>query len=182
MGLFPLLLCQAMASAPGGSKSVAVVFPSLPQTQMDFTALPQAAMQTPFDTAALFVAAMCLYPQKPAEAIAMVEYLKGPQPLSGYDKQFLADRMRGKDYLPLSFFAGATPANGYTPTRPYTITVSENPYSYQEQGYAKLIIASGGADSPRPIQLRLAKDNRWYLWEQFLLSDIRPPESSNPWA
>ena len=168
-----------MSTSP---KSVQVVFSALPQTQAEFTALPQAALQTPFDTAALFITAMCVYPQQVETALAMVAHLKGPQAPSGYDTQFLADRMRGKDYLPRSFFAGATPANNYTPTQPYIVTVSETPYSYQEQGYAKLVLQSGGADSPRPIQLRLAKDNRWYLWEQFLLSDIRPPEALNPWA
>ena len=166
----------------GGNKSVPVVFAALPQTLAEFTALPQAAMQTPQDTAALFLAAMCLYPHNTDEALAMIAYIKGPQPLSGYDKQFLADRMRGKPYLPLSFFAGAVPTNDYTPAQPYTVTVSETPYTYQEQGYAKLEIRSGGADSPRPVKLRLAKDGKWYLWEQFLLSDIRAPESANPWA
>ena len=60
--------------------------------------------------------------------------------------------------------------------------VSENPYSYQNEGYAKLFVTSGGADSPREITLRLAKDGKWYLWEQFILAGIREPESSNPWA
>ena len=49
-------------------------------------------------------------------------------------------------------------------------------------GMLKLFIASGGADSPRQVEVRLAKDGKWYLWEQFLLSDIRQPESANPWA
>jgi len=168
--------------ASGGPKSMRIVFPSLIGTQAEFASLPQMGMQTPFDTAAMFVLAMCAYPHNKAEALGMVNLLRGPRPLSAYDTQFLADRMRGKDYLPLSYFAGATPANNYTPSQPYTILVSENPYSYQEQGYAKLFLQSGGADSPRPIQLRLAKDGRWYLWEQFLLPDIRPPEASNPWA
>ena len=60
--------------------------------------------------------------------------------------------------------------------------MSENPYSYQNQGYATLYIRSGGADSPRSVQLRLAKDGKWYLWEQFILVGIRQPESQNPWA
>ena len=164
------------------SSSRSVVFATLPQTLAEFTALPQAAMQTPFDTAALFIAALTLYPANPNEAIAMFNFLKGPQPLSPYEKQFIADRMRGKDYLPLSFMAGATPQNNYVPTQPYTVTVAEDPYTYQEASYAKMQLQSSGADSPRPIKLRNAKDGKWYLWEQFLLSDIRQPEASNPWA
>jgi hypothetical protein len=112
----------------------------------------------------------------------MLEFLKGPQPLSPYEKQFIRDRFMDKDYVPRSYFSGAVPANNYLPSQPYTITVSSNPYSYQDEGYAKLYLTSGGADSPRAVQLRLAKDGKWYLWEQFLLADIRVPESSDPWA
>ena len=68
------------------------------------------------------------------------------------------------------------------PSQPYTVTVSENPYSYQNEGYAKMFIRSGGADSPREVLLRKAKDGKWYLWEQFILVGIRQPESQNPWA
>ena len=87
-----------------------------------------------------------------------------------------------KDYVPRSYFEGATPENDYTPSLPLKITVSENPYSYENQGYAKLFVRSGGADGLREIVLREAKDGKWYLWEQFILSDIRQPESANPWA
>lgn len=48
--------------------------------------------------------------------------------------------------------------------------------------YSEMFIPSGGADDPRPVKLRQAKDGKWYLWEQFLLTGIREPESSNPWA
>jgi hypothetical protein len=98
------------------------------------------------------------------------------------DKQFIADRFRDKDYVPRSYFEGATPANNYLPAEPYTVMVSDNPYSYQNETYATLYVRSGGADSLRSVQMRLAKDGRWYLWEQFILADIRQPESMNPWA
>lgn len=42
---------------------------------------------------------------------------------------------------------------------------------------AKLYLTSAGADSPRAVELRLAKDGKWYLWEQYLLAGIREPES-----
>ena len=85
-------------------------------------------------------------------------------------------------YVPRSYFTVATPGNDYLPAEPYTVRVSENPYSYQEQGYAKLYLRSGGADNPRAVVSRLAKDGKWYLWEQYLLAGIRAPESSDPWA
>ena len=97
--------------------------------------------------------------------------------MSEYEKQFIRDRfMDGKDYIPRSYFDGATPENDYQPSNPLTLTICDNPYSYQNQGYAKLFLKSGGADSPREIVLRQAKDSKWYLWDQFLLAGIRAPE------
>ena len=144
--------------------------------------MPSAAMSTPFQTAAMTVLALCFYPQNSELSLKMLDFLRGPRPLNGADKQFIADRFRAKDYVPRSYFVGSTPDNDYQPNAPYTVEVSENQYSYEEQGIAKLFISSGGADSPRPIKLRKAKDGKWYLWEQFLLTDIREPESTNPWA
>ena len=185
MGLFDKLK-QTNECVPnpnsGGNKTVDVQFVKLPETLDEFKALTQAQLSTPFDTAALTVLALCFYPDNAELSLAMLDFIKGPKPLSAYDKQFIRDRFMGKDYVPRSYFTGASPQNNYTPSEPYTIKVSENPYSYQEQGYAKLYLVSGGADSPRPVQLRLAKDGKWYLWEQFLLADIRQPESSDPWA
>ena len=165
-----------------GNKKEKIVFSSLPSSFEEFTSLPQAALSTPFDTAAMTVLAFCYYPQNKDLALQMVNYLRGPRPLSGGDMSFIADRFRDSDYVPRSYFEGSTPANDYTPAEPYTIVVSENPYSYQNEGYATLYISSGGADSPRSVQMRKAKDGKWYLWEQFILVGIRQPESANPWA
>ena len=164
------------------NKKEKIVFRNLPSTFEEFTSLPQAALSTPFDTAAMTVLAFCYYPQNKDLALQMVNYLRGPRPVSGGDISFIADRFRDSDYVPRSYFEGSTPANDYTPAEPYTIVVSENPYSYQNEGYATLYITSGGADSPRSVQLRKAKDGKWYLWEQFILVGIRQPESANPWA
>ena len=159
-----------------------IVFSALPETIDGFKALPQAALATPFDTAAMTVLALCFYPEDKELSLAMLEYLRGPRPMSGMEKQFIADRFRDKDYVPRSYFEGAKPENDYLPNEPYTVSVIADQYSYLEEGYAKLFIPSGGADSPRPIKLRLAKDGKWYLWEQALLTGIRAPESGNPWA
>lgn len=187
MGLFDNLKKAVSSAASGGlqkstNKTVDVVFNELPETLEAFKALPQAQLSTPFDTAAMTVLALCFYPQDKELCHEMLNYLRGPRPLSGQDKQFIRDRFMDKDYVPRSYFVGAVPGNDYQPSKPYTIKVFENPYSYEEQNLAKLFITSGGADSPRYVQLRLAKDGKWYLWEQFLLAGIRQPESANPWA
>ena len=166
-----------------GNKSEKIVFQSLPESYEQFINLPQASMSTPFQTAAMAVLAFCFYPKDREACYKMIDFLRGPRPMNGADKQFIADRFRAKDYVPRSYFAGATPSNDYQPVAPYTVEISENQYSYEEQGMAKLFIKSGGADSPRPIKLRKAKDGKWYLWEySSILLDIRQPESTNPWA
>lgn len=159
-----------------------IVFASVPETLEQFLSLPQSQMRTPFDTAAMTVLALGVYPQNKELSLKMLDALRGPRPLTNMDKQFIADRFRGKEYLMRSYFDGSSPENGYTPGLPYTVTVSDNAYSLQEPGFAKLFVACSGADSPRPVQLRQAKDGKWYLWEQFLLTGIRQPESQIPWA
>lgn len=165
-----------------GNKKEKIIFSSLPETFEQFVSLPQASLSTPFETAAMTVLAFCFYTMDRELSLQMLDYLRGPRPLSGYDKQFIRDRFMDKDYVPRSYFEGATPDNDYQPKEPYTITVSDNPNSYANEGMARLYLRSGGADSLRQIDLRKAKDGKWYLWEQYILSDIRQPESSNPWA
>ncbi|MBR6102427.1 MAG: hypothetical protein IKP95_08365 [Ruminococcus sp.] len=165
------------------NKTETITFAKLPDTLEEFKALPQAALTSPFDTAALTVLALCFYPKDKQLCFDMLDAIKGPRPLSQQEKSFINDRfMDGKDYVPRSYFVGATPQNDYTPSEPYSIKVKENPYSYDNENYAKLFITSGGADSDRYVTLRFAKDGKWYLWEQYLLPDIRKPESTNPWA
>ena len=173
------------AASAAGNVSYTVSFPQLPVDLAQLQAMPEGALRQPEHTAALTVAALCIYPVNKDAALEMLNYLQGPRGVTPYDKQFLADRFRDKDYVPRSYFAGATPQNNYEPSEPYTITVFENPYSRSQigEGYLTLHVCSGGADSPRQIKLRnKPSTGQWFLWEQFLLSDIRKPVSADPWA
>lgn len=158
-------------------------FKELPKNVTELRALPEATLDDPFKTAALTVLALNVYATDRENGKEMLNFLKGPRPLTGIDISFLNDRfMDGKGYIPRSFFAGATPANDYTPSTPYTLTVTFNQYSDANQGYKKLFLQSGGADSLRAVVLRLGADGKWYLWEQELLAGIRTPQSQNVWA
>lgn len=160
-----------------------IIFKSLPETAEAFTSMPEFNFSTPFQTAALFIVAVCAYSKNKEACYNMIDAIKGPQKLSPLDKQFLRDRMMGKaEYLGKSFFAGATPQNNYMPAQPYTIEVSETPYTYSEDGYAQVYVQSGGADNPRPIKLR-KKGDEWLLWvHSGPLGDIRVPTANDPWA
>ena len=158
------------------------VFNGIPQNTAELSTLPEAALQTPFQAAALTVLALCRYCEDAQAGIDMLNFLKGPQPLSEYEKQFLRERLTDKNYVVYSYLNGTSPENNYTPELPLTITIMDNQYSYNDEGYAKLLIQSSGADSPRPISLRQKGQDQWFLWEQFLLPDIRKPIEADPWA
>lgn len=163
--------------------SMTFTFESLPKSVDELKALPEAALTSPFAAAALAVAALCNYEENKDACFEMLNFLKGPQPLTPFDHQFLRDRLGGKAYKPFSFFAGSAPENGYKPTAPYTITVSDNPYSYGDANYATLFLQSSGADSVRPVKLRKKPSaGQWFLWDILFLSDIRIPAEEDPWA
>jgi hypothetical protein len=164
------------------NKNETFIFDSIPDNVTELMALPEATLTSPFQAAALTVLAICRYCDDSQAGIEMINFLKGPQPLSEYEKQFLQDRLAGKRYLPYSYFEGATVENNYTPSAPLKITVQEDLYSYVEGGYAKLLIQSSGADQSRPIKMRQKGQEQWFLWEQFLLSDVRQPIEADPWA
>lgn len=148
------------------------------------------SLNTPFETAALTANILCSYTKENKDNFYnMLQVLMGEvQPLSNLMKQQIDERMAQNDkwkYIGKSYFNGANKENDYTPNTPYEIEVEENPYSYTNEGYARLLLKSSGADNERPITLRKLKDGRWLLWSDSilgLLSDIRQPESENPWA
>ena len=191
MGLFDSLqngiagAQSAAANASGALPKKTVVFQEMPETLEQLQVLPEASMKDPLDVAALTVAALCVYPFNKDESIRMLNFLKGPQPLSPYELSFIADRFRDSDYIPRSYLNGATPQNNYMPQRPYSVTVYELAHSRDNinEGYLTVNLNSGGADSPRQIKLRTKPSTgEWFLWEQFILVGIRVPDAANPWA
>lgn len=178
----PAAAAPAQPAAPQ-TQSMTFRFAALPESLEQIKALPEAALHDPFQTAALTVCALCAYAADRQIGADMLNWLKGPRPLTGHDISFLNDRFRDSGaYIPFSYFAGATPENDYTPTVPFTLTIEAGPYSDANPGYKKLHIRSGGADSPREIVLRQKGDGQWLLWDQFLLVGIRTPKSADPWA
>ena len=191
MGIFDKLKNNAgsmigKAVSSLGNKSETFTFKALPESLAEMQALPEASLDSPFATAALAVCALCAYAADKQIGTEMLNFLRGPRPISNQEISFLNDRFRdGKTYVPFSYFEGATPDNNYEPSQPYTIKFFENLYARDniDEGYLTLQVESGGADSPRQIRLRTKPSTgEWFLWEQFILADIRPPKSADPWA
>jgi len=161
-------------------------FENLPQNVEELKALPEADLKDPYAVGALTLAALTRYRDNIDDCIEMLNFLKGPEPLSGYEKQFLRDRLQGKEYKPFSYFKGATPANNYTPNTPYKISVETNKYSFTTDGsgheWCTVWVTSGGADNPRSIKLRQKKSTgQWFLNDIQCLSDISTPAEDDPW-
>ena len=193
MGLFDSIARSAVSGAVSNAVSGAVTeaskkretftFTTIPRSVEELKALPESDLSTPFKTCALTMLVLLNYTNDVNATIEMLNFLKGPDPVNEYQKQFLRDRLQGKDYVVRSFFEGSSPQNNYIPTEPLKITVYDNPYSYPEAGWATLHMDSTGADSPRQIKCRLKPStNQWFMVENLALSDIRTPAAADPWA
>ena len=187
MSIFDKLRQGAVSAArtavqAAGTKQQTFTFTTLPESLAQLQALPEAALTDPFQTAALTVCALCAYAADKNVGKEMLDWLRGPRPLSPHDISFLNDRFRDGFDVPFSYFKGATPENNYQPTNPFTLTIEAGPYADANPGYKKLHIRSGGADNAREVVLRQKGDGTWWLWDQFLLVSIRPPKSADPWA
>lgn len=167
----------------GKNRSERFTFTSLPQNVSELQSCPESSLDSPFKTAALTLASLCLFKTDTNAMYEMLNFLKGPEDVSGYEKQFIGERLRGKEYIPFSYFDGATPQNGYTPTQPMTIEIFENPYSFDNEHWATLWVKSGGADNMRSIKFRQKPSTgQWFLNDIQCLSEIRIPASEDPWA
>ena len=159
----------------GGVKTF--TYYNLPESVQDLQALPEANRKDAYGVAAMTVAALCRYETNPEECFKMLNWLKGEEPLTAFEKEFLRDRLQGKGYKARSYFVGATPANGYTPSMPYKLTPVSNPYTFQDNGWASVSLRSSGAEKLRTIKLRQKKSTgEWFLNDiQCVDDDIQAP-------
>lgn len=162
-------------------------FNRIPTSLEELKALPEAKLTDYFASAALAVLVLNVCATDKELGLQMMDFLNGPNEITGQDRQFIDTQfMDGKNYIPRSYFKGATPENNYTPDVPYEVSVTENPYSKDNfaEGYITLWIDSNGADSPRNVGLRTKKSTgEWFLNSyKSLLTDIRIPVEKDAWA
>ena len=166
-------------------KTVTITFEKLPTTLDGLKALPEASMDTPYKVVALCMAVLCNYENDREATFEMLDYLCRPNSGTEYEAfhKFISERLRdGKGYKAFAFFEGATPDNNYTPTVPYKIKVSSNSVSFNEKNRARLMVKSGGADSPGPVLLReKPSTGQWFVTQISCLTDIRLPAALDEW-
>ncbi|NLZ56261.1 MAG: hypothetical protein GX900_06330 [Clostridiaceae bacterium] len=161
---------------------MAEVFAKIPATLAEFQELADQGMDTPENTAALFFVALeAMISESRSEGLAMINVLKGPQPMSRHEESFLKDRIMDKPWLARAYFQGATPENNYAPNEPLTL-IFERDTRPQEPGFARVYIKTPAFDSKRGMQLR-SKGGKWYIWEySAVVTGVRIPVSEDPWA
>ena len=135
-------------------------------------------------------------PENQTDCEEMIGYLCNKQ-LSVYEKQRLAEQMKkSKQYLYLgnAFLNGATPANDYTPSQPYSITLTQDSVVDEDQIYIpanpsipspdqyRAFIYCKASDSGKWIDVyKSSKDGNWYMYKWMdLITSIKAPASSNP--
>lgn len=159
------------------------VFNDIPKTLDDLKNCQGGDLRDPFATAALLVVALCVYPNDNENAIEMIDYLNGPNPVNDYGRRYLKDRFVDADYVPRSFFEGAVPENNYKPSLPYTINVTKSAYQEDQNGYLTLWFKSGGSDTSRSVTLRnKPSTGEWFVNSYQLLGQIKAPKFLDPWA
>ena len=161
-------------------KGKTFIFETLPQTLDELKAY---SLKTPFETAALAIAVLYHFENDMEHAFTLLNYLKGPSPMSIFERDFIKERLKQKGYKIKAFFEGSSPENNYQPTTPYTIHIYETPYSKVDAHWMTLYVKSSGADSLRGIKLRQKPSSgQWFLNELQCLSDIRLPLEEDTWA
>ncbi|MBE6679110.1 MAG: hypothetical protein E7598_01160 [Ruminococcaceae bacterium] len=167
----------------GRNHTESFTFSALPTSVAEIQALEEGSLDSAFKTAALTIAVLCHYEKDIDATLAMLDFLKGPESVSPYEKQFIGERLRDKGYKMYAFFKGATPENNYTPTTPYTVEIIENPYSFDNENWATLWVKSGGSDNPSSLKFRKKPSTgQWFLNDIQCLSDIRLPVAKDDWA
>ena len=117
------------------------------------------------------------------EAYKMLEYAYGPnQTFSNIDKQFVQTQFytAANKALQDCYFGGAAPENGYTPTKPITITLEEGPYVLKSKNGVPerhmSFIYFAGADTERYMDVCQSDDGTWYAYEgnyKHLLASVK---------
>lgn len=167
----------------GKNRDVKFTFAKIPTSVEELKAIPEANLDSPFKTTALTILVLANFENDNEATFEMLNYLKGPEPLSTMEKKFITERLIDRQYIVSSFFKGSSPENDYTPTQPYTIVATENPYTFDTENWGMMLVTSSGADSQRFIKVRKKPSTgQWFLNDIQCLAGIRVPVSQNKWA
>lgn len=176
------IVADSAADADDGA--VRVTLSALPTTRAGFESLRQQLGREPQGAVALELAAYELYRHNPdlgRECIALnntesnvnfvVSRLQELLPsASAQEGREWKDDYYARPYLVMTFFDGATPANGYTPSQPLTLRIRHSrvqPDQKSEMLHGTVMtyeVYSSGYDTPwREVQVVQPKGSEYFL-------------------
>ena len=169
------------------TKTKTFTFNAIPTSVDELKALNGGDMKDPFASVAMTVLALNMYYNDKDLGIAAFDYVMGPGELANLQKSGIDDSIRQNGTkVAISYFEGATPDNNYTPKQPLTIKVYEFATSkdVNNEGYLRLFVRSGGADSERLVTIRnKPSTGQWFAHEfSSLYLGIKTAKEDDPWA
>ena len=172
------------------------VFQRLPENAAELSQIDRSGPNGKLLMIPLLIAAFKTWtPQDPETCYEMMKLLLNSPtagsmaPFTNYTKSFVRERMMQNSkwqYIADAYFEGATPANHYTPNRPYAITVREYVYAPQTStiygrplSVEKVVIEFAGADTERQLSVYQDPTNgQWYIFSDSyggFLMDVKTP-------
>jgi hypothetical protein len=161
-----------------------IVLRHIPKDLASFEQICSEFPNAPEGAAAVMILALLLYTENSQDGETALGLAVHPDQLTGGNKlsqrslNLIKNQIKDKKYHMQSYFKNTSPEKGYTlVTAPYTLEFTTNPHSGRaDDGFIKLFIKSSGADSPRPISVKIDQERKWKTAEwSSLLSGIRPP-------
>lgn len=144
------------------------------------------SLADPHHVVQLLVEGMLALERDPVAGEALLVHVLAKPLLSSdgarvHDRSAL-DRLRARADIARSYLGG-TPATNYAIADGARVTFdTSNPHAgvdYPEPAHAKLFVACGGADSPRPVELRRNARFEWKVtsWSSLTVG-VKPPASA----
>lgn len=175
------------------NKTYSCTVKAIPQNLEEFTAIRDEIANTPEGGVVAYILALHLYIQNPEEGtkaiiVAMDRACLIPSASNNSYKGFevgksdmslMQSQLSKSPYLPASYIPSTTPQNAYTPSEPpYEFHLMSNKYSGNaDEGKIKIFIPSSGADTPRPVVVKVNNRGIWKV-DNFssIVVGIRKPE------
>ena len=157
----------------------------IPGNLDEFKELYATLPDSPVAAAAAMILALLLYSENSEEGAKALSLAAHPdhlvatgetERLNQHSLNLLKMQIKGKSYHMQSYFKNTSTANNYAlPPAPCLLEFSTNPHSTSAgEGYLKLFIQSSGADSPRPLSVKIDGTGKWKAVEwSSLLSGIK---------
>lgn len=170
-------------TGPGTTTPTASASPSEPVDQTVVNQLLgeyRSAGSDPSSVLPVWFHALLLYsePQTIGTGRAVLQELNSyPSWETGSSGYFFKQQIESSPYIVRSYFAGATPENGYA-LDPNNLEITITRVDPGD-GYTKIFVQSSGADSPRPITLKLNDSGLWQVDEfSSIYAGVRSPKGS----